>query len=109
MFFKFLSFCSFQTNIPISQKGRNNRHKAGRRKVVARAYVLVETALGQTPSVVEALRQISGVKSVDPITGPYDAVVVVEGESNRQVGITAMVDIQRTVGVTRIMTCYVFE
>lgn len=77
---------------------------------MARAYVFIETALGTTKSVVEALRKIPGVKSVDQLAGIYDdAVVVVEGESNRQVGITAMVDIQRTVGVTRIMTCYIFE
>lgn len=75
---------------------------------MARAYVLVETAMGQTPSVVEALRKIPGVKSVDPITGPYDAVVMVEAEPHR-IGAIATVQIRMIKGVNRILTCYVIE
>ncbi len=38
----------------------------------ARAYVLVETAVGKTKTVVTALKKMDGVNSVDTVTGPYD-------------------------------------
>lgn len=75
---------------------------------MARAYVLIETAIGKTPSVVEALRQMPGVRSADAITGPYDVIVVVEGKPD-EIGITFMKLIHTVAGVHRTMYCFVVK
>lgn len=75
---------------------------------MARTYVLLETAIGKTRSVVEALRQVPGVKSADVITGEYDAIAVIEGEPY-EIGTIVMKHIHATAGVERTMTCFVVE
>lgn len=75
---------------------------------MARAYVLIETAIGKTQPVVEALRQVPGVKSADAITGKYDAIAVIEGEPH-EIGTIVMKSIHSTEGVKRTMTCFVVE
>lgn len=69
---------------------------------MARAYVLVETAIGKAQSVVEALRRVPGVKSADAITGYYNVMVVVEGKHRHEIEATimrhiwAMPDVEQT-------------
>ena len=51
------------------------------------AFVLVTTVVGETKKVLNGLKKIDGVKSVDVVLGPYDIIAVVEGDSleiNRQ-------------------------
>jgi len=38
--------------------------------MAAKAYVLIETAVGRTKEVAAAIEKLEGVKSVDPVTGP---------------------------------------
>ena len=51
-----------------------------------KAYVLIETQVGKTKDVVEAIRGVEGVLSVDAVTGPYDAIAVVEVEDFTEMG-----------------------
>ena len=44
----------------------------------ARAYVLIEAEAGQVGSVISALRELTGVSTADPVTGPYDIIVTIE-------------------------------
>ncbi|MBI2321458.1 MAG: Lrp/AsnC ligand binding domain-containing protein [Chloroflexi bacterium] len=76
---------------------------------MARAYVLIETAIGKTPSVVHALRQIPGVKAADAITGPYDVIAIIEAEDASAVGQITMRHLHNTEGVNRTMTCFVVD
>lgn len=71
----------------------------------AKAFVLIETAVGKNKDVVTALRQLSGVKSVDVVTGPYDIIVVAEGEALNDIGKVVTSNIQTIEGISRTITC----
>lgn len=71
----------------------------------AKAYILVETAVGKTREVVDMLRKLEGVKAVDPVTGPYDVVVVVEGVDLNAIGDLVTGGIHPIAGITRTVTC----
>ena len=44
--------------------------------MLAKAFVLIETAVGKTKEVVSILKKMEGLKSVDTVTGPYDIIAV---------------------------------
>jgi len=46
---------------------------------MVKAYVLVEAEIGKAGKLVEQVRSTPGVISAEPVTGPYDVVVAVEG------------------------------
>jgi len=71
----------------------------------ARAYVLIETAVGKTKEVAAAIGQLEGITSVDPVTGPYDIIVVVERESLNEVGELVTGEIHPIAGIYRTVTC----
>ena len=47
--------------------------------MVAKAFVLIETAVGKTREVCSGLQRLDAVKSVDAVTGPYDIIITIEG------------------------------
>ncbi|MCL0057922.1 Lrp/AsnC ligand binding domain-containing protein [Dehalococcoidales bacterium] len=71
----------------------------------AKAFVLIETAVGRTKEVATALRQLDGVKSVDPVTGPYDVIAIIEAESLNDIGELVTGKIHPTPGISRTVTC----
>jgi len=73
--------------------------------VSARAYVLIEAEAGQVTSVIATLRAIPGVSAADPVTGPYDIVVVIETEDQRDIGRLVMNDLHGIAGIKRTITC----
>ncbi len=73
--------------------------------MTARAYVLIETAVGRTREVTSAIERLEGVKSVDPVTGPYDVIAVVEGESLNEIGDLVTGKIHPVAGISRTVTC----
>ncbi|MFC1932781.1 hypothetical protein ACFLXU_04030 [Chloroflexota bacterium] len=46
--------------------------------MTAKAFILIETTVGRTNEIVSTLRELEGVKSVDPVTGHYDIIAVIE-------------------------------
>ncbi len=72
---------------------------------MTRAYILIETSVGKTRDVVSVLKGLEGVKSVDPVTGPYDVIVVVEGKDLNSIGELVTGKVHPIVGVTRTVTC----
>lgn len=70
-----------------------------------KAYVLIETAVGKLNDVAAGLRKLSGVKVVDPVTGPYDIIVVVEGADLSAIGEIVTGGIHPITGVSRTVTC----
>ena len=44
--------------------------------MTVKAYVLIETQVGKTKHVVDDMRELQGVASVDSITSPYDVLAV---------------------------------
>jgi len=73
--------------------------------VTAKAFVLIETAVGRTKEVATALEQLDGVKSVDPVTGPYDVIAIIEAESLNAIGEIVTGKIHPTPGISRTVTC----
>ena len=73
--------------------------------MAARAYVLIETAVGKTKEVASAIERLEGVNSVDPVTGPYDIIAMVEGESLGDIGDLVTGKIHPIAGISRTVTC----
>ena len=73
--------------------------------MAAKAFVLIETAVGKNKDVVAALRQLDGVKSVDIVTGPYDIIAIIEKESLNDVGDLVTGKIHPIAGISRTVTC----
>jgi DNA-binding Lrp family transcriptional regulator len=73
--------------------------------MAAKAFILIETAVGKTKDVITTLKKTSGVKSVDAVTGPYDIIAVVEEDDLNAVGSVVTTKIHPIEGVTRTVTC----
>jgi DNA-binding Lrp family transcriptional regulator len=76
---------------------------------MARAYVLIEAAVGKTEGVVNALKAVAGVNSADPVTGPYDVIAVIEGVDINAVGNLVTKKVHTINGVLRTVTCFAME
>jgi len=73
--------------------------------MTAKAFILMETAVGKNKEVVASLRQLKGVKSVDSVTGPYDVIAIVETESLNDIGDLVTGKIHPVAGIIRTVTC----
>lgn len=72
-----------------------------------KAYVLIETAPGKTKSVRKELASVSkaALANLDAVTGPYDFIAVVEGQTLDAIGSLVTDAIGIIDGVTRTTTC----
>jgi DNA-binding Lrp family transcriptional regulator len=73
--------------------------------MLAKAFVLIETAVGRNKEVANAMKKLKGVKSVDIVTGPYDIIAVLELESLNDVGDLVTGKIHPIAGISRTVTC----
>jgi len=73
--------------------------------VVAKAFVLIETEVGKTKEVVNAVKNVKGVASVDTVTGPYDIIAILQGESLNDIGEMVTGKIHPISGISRTVTC----
>ena len=73
--------------------------------MTAKAYVLIEAQVGKTKEVVEAIRKLQGVVSVDTVTGPYDAIAVIQGETLNDIGELIVSKVHPVAGISRTVTC----
>ncbi len=73
--------------------------------MTAKAFILIETIVGRSKEVATALRRLEGVKSVDAVTGPYDIIAIVEGETLADVGDLVISKIHPIAGISRTVTC----
>ena len=71
----------------------------------ARAFILIETAVGRTKEVVTGLSNLAGVQSVDTVTGPYDVIAIIEAESLNEIGDIVTQKIHPIAGISRTVTC----
>jgi DNA-binding Lrp family transcriptional regulator len=75
--------------------------------VAAKAFVLVEVAVGKTKEVATVLKQLKDIKSVDLVTGPYDIIAIIETESLNKIGDLVTSNIHPVAGISRTVTCLV--
>ena len=73
--------------------------------MATKAYILIETAVGKTRHVAEALRGLPGVDNVDNVTGPYDIIAVVAAPDLNSVGDLVTSRIHTINGIVRTVTC----
>ena len=73
--------------------------------MATRAYILIETSVGKTLEVCSRLTELDGVEIVDPVTGPYDIIAIINTESLSSVGDIVTTHIHKIPGVVRTVTC----
>jgi len=73
--------------------------------MAATAFVLIETSVGRTKEVVNTLKKIKGVKSVNTVTGPYDIITIIEADSLNEIGDLITGKIHDIEGISRTVTC----
>lgn len=73
--------------------------------MTARAYILIEIQVGKSPDVAAALQALSGVPSVDIITGDFDIIALVEAQDMVSMADLVTGLVQSIPGVTRTITC----
>jgi DNA-binding Lrp family transcriptional regulator len=75
--------------------------------MAAKAYVLIETAVGKTKDVVAALQnqKVKEIKTVDLVTGPYDIIAVVEHDDFNAIGNLVTEKFHPVPGIARTVTC----
>ena len=70
-----------------------------------KAYILIDTAVGKSRDVADALRSLPGVQTIDAVTGPYDIVAVVQAPDLNAVGDLVTSEIHTINGIVRTVTC----
>ena len=73
--------------------------------MAAKAFVLIETAVGKTKEVCTALQKLKVIKSVDAVTGPYDIIITIEGDDLNIIGNLVTSKIHVVPGIIRTVTC----
>ena len=73
--------------------------------MAAKAFVLIETAVGRSKEVVVAFKELKGVTSVDTVTGPYDVIAIVQGETLNDIGDLVTGKVHPIPGISRTVTC----
>ena len=73
--------------------------------MAAKAFVLIETAVGRSKEVVVTLKKLEGVSSVDTVTGPYDIIATIQGETLNDIGDLVTGKIHPIAGISRTVTC----
>jgi len=73
--------------------------------VAAKAFILIETAVGKSKEVVASISKLEGVKSVNIVTGPYDVIAIIEAENLNDIGNLVTGKIHPIAGISRTVTC----
>jgi DNA-binding Lrp family transcriptional regulator len=72
-----------------------------------KAYVLVDTVVGQEKEVKARIARLRGVQSVEIVTGTFDLIVVILGDDMTDIGKIVVERIRAVPGVQRTATCVV--
>lgn len=74
---------------------------------MVQAYILIQTEVGKARDVAAAISKMDGVVRVDPVTGPYDVIVLSEARNVDDLGKMIVSQVQLVSGITRTLTCSV--
>ncbi len=69
-----------------------------------RAYILIETSVGSTSQVADALRKIDQMIAVDMVTGPFDIIAVVEANNLVDIGGIVSTKMHQVGGIVKTIT-----
>ena len=73
--------------------------------MAARAYILIETAVGKTHDVSDALKNLPAMKTVDTVTGPFDIIAGAEADDLPGVGDLITDGMHSVPGIVKTVTC----
>ena len=73
--------------------------------MTSKAFILIETGVGKSKAVADVLRKLEGVDSADIVTGPYDVIAVIHGETLNDVGELVTGKIHPVPSISRTVTC----
>lgn len=73
------------------------------------AYVLLNTRPGLLKEAVKTIIDIEGVRSIDAVTGPYDAIAYAEAGTNDELGNLVVSEIQKAPGIEKTLTCLIVD
>ena len=73
--------------------------------MATRAYILIETAVGKTSEVADALKEIPMMKAVDTVTGPFDIIAVAEAADLPSIGDLISDGMHSVPGIVKTVTC----
>lgn len=73
------------------------------------AYILIQVQTGRAQAIKKELAQLPQFLRVDRVMGPFDLIVLVEVENNREIGDLILKEIQSLSGVKRTLTCPVIS
>ena len=73
--------------------------------MAAKAFILIETSVGNARRVAEMMKGIPEIEAVDVVTGPFDVIAVVTAEDMAAVADLVTGRIHSAGGVTRTTTC----
>jgi len=73
--------------------------------VDTRAYILIETQVGKSRQIAEALRSFDRVQFADVITGSFDVIALIQAPDMAAVADLVTGQVQGLKGVLRTITC----
>ncbi|MBA2695524.1 MAG: Lrp/AsnC family transcriptional regulator [Ornithinimicrobium sp.] len=71
------------------------------------AYILIQTQVGRSSAVAQAISDLEGVTAAEDVTGPYDVIARIEAPSVDDLGRMVIAKIQAVPDITRTTTCTV--
>ena len=75
--------------------------------MAAKAFILIETAVGTNKRVISNIEKLKGIKSAESVTGPYDVIAVIEANSLTEIGEIVTGKLHTIDGVSRTVSCLV--
>jgi DNA-binding Lrp family transcriptional regulator len=73
--------------------------------LATRVYILIETAVGETSAVSDALKKIPMMKAADTVTGPFDIIAVAEADDLPTIGDLISDGMRIIPGIVKTITC----
>jgi DNA-binding Lrp family transcriptional regulator len=73
--------------------------------LATRAYILIETAVGKTSEVSDSLKEMSMMKAVDTVTGPFDIIAIAEADDLPSIGDLISDGMHSVPGIVKTVTC----
>jgi DNA-binding Lrp family transcriptional regulator len=73
------------------------------------AYILIQTDVGKSPSVVSAISALPGVIAAEEVMGSYDVIVRAEADTLEDLTKGIIGKVQQIEGITRTLTCPVIH
>lgn len=74
---------------------------------MVQAYILIQTEVGKSTPVADAIVSLEGVIDTHEVTGPYDIIARIEAASVEDLGKLVIARIQEVPGISRTLTCTV--